>query len=128
MTEFDTNTQLHQAIDSWAAAERAGDTHALEALLTNDFTGIGPHGFALDKQQWLARYDSGDLVNEAFAAEDVSVRRYGSNAAVVNGVQAQQAAYRGRSFGGRHRLTMVLVNPSDAWAIANIQLSPMADQ
>lgn len=111
-----------------AAAERGGDTRELRSLLSDDFAGIGPHGFQLDKGQWLDRYDSGALVNEAFATEDLAVRPCGNDAAIVNGVQTQTAVYRGQSFPGRFRLTAVLARSGDAWAIVNVQLSPMADQ
>jgi hypothetical protein len=46
-------------LDEWTSAERAGDTSALAALLTDDFTGVGPLGFVLPKAAWLARHQQG---------------------------------------------------------------------
>lgn len=46
----------------WADAERRGDVEALDALLTDDFSAVGPYGFVLDKKRWLDRYVSGGLV------------------------------------------------------------------
>jgi len=42
-------------LQQWAAAERAGDATALGELLTEDFVGIGPVGFALPKAAWVGR-------------------------------------------------------------------------
>lgn len=128
MSDRDITAHVRATVDTWTAAERGGDTRVLRSLLTEDFAGIGPHGFQLDKQQWLDRYDSGALVNEAFATEELVVRPCGNDTAIVNGVQTQTGVYRGQSFPGRFRLTAVLARSGDAWAIANIQLSPIAGQ
>jgi len=128
MPDDGITAHVGDTVDTWAAAELGGDTRALRSLLSEDFAGIGPHGFQLDKAQWLDRYDSGALVNEAFATEDLLVRRYGNDTAIVNGVQTQTAVYQGQSFAGRFRLTAVLVRSGEAWAIANLQLSPIANQ
>lgn len=128
MSDRGITAHVRETVDTWAVAERGGDTRVLRSLLTDDFAGIGPHGFQLDKQQWLDRYDSGALVNEAFATEELVVRPCGKDTAIVNGVQTQTAVYGGQSFLGRFRLTAVLARTGDAWAIANVQLSPMADQ
>ena len=43
----------------WAAAESTGDAGALADLVTDDFRVVGPVGFMLDRQQYLARYRAG---------------------------------------------------------------------
>jgi ketosteroid isomerase-like protein len=93
----------------WAAAERTADTQALSRLLTDDFVAVGPAGFVLDKEQWLARYDSGDLRHDAFSWTPETVRDHGPSTAIVVGVQEQSSRHQGRDVSGRFRVTQVLV-------------------
>jgi len=58
-------------LDDWSAAEHAGDTERLEALLTEDFTAVGPLGFILPRQAWLARHRQGDLTYDSFGLAEV---------------------------------------------------------
>lgn len=111
----------------WADAERRGDVQALDALLTEDFSAVGPHGFVLDKKRWLDRYASGALVHDAFEWSDVTVRRYGP-AAVAVGVQRQQSVYEGRDVDGRFRVTQTLVEEGGTWKLAAVHLSPTGGQ
>lgn len=122
-----TNAEVQKLVDRWAEAELKGDVDTLRALLSDDFAGIGPHGFQIDKAQWLGRYESGNLVNSDFHITEPSVREYGP-VALVNGVQNQTAAYQGNPFPGRFRMTLVAVRRNGDWQVVNIQLSSMADQ
>jgi hypothetical protein len=74
-------TTMADSIDSfleqWSAAEQAGHTERLETLLTDDFAGIGPLGFTLPRQAWLARHRSRDLRYDSFALAEVQARLYG---------------------------------------------------
>jgi ketosteroid isomerase-like protein len=107
----------------WAEAERLGDVTALDALLTEDFTAVGPHGFVLDKKQWMDRYASGALIHDAFTWEEVKVRRHGQ-AAVAVGVQGQQSIYDGRDADGHFRVTQMMVADGGDWKLAALHLSP----
>ncbi|HEY5832499.1 nuclear transport factor 2 family protein [Streptomyces sp.] len=107
----------------WAEAERRGDVAALDALLTDDFTAVGPRGFVLDKKQWLDRYASGALIHDAFTWDEVTTRQYG-RAAVAVGVQAQQSIYDGRDADGSFRVTQMIVEEDGAWKLAAVHLSP----
>ena len=52
-------TAIDDVLTSWVDAERRGDAHALDALLTDDFVGIGPVGFVLSKAAWVDASDTG---------------------------------------------------------------------
>jgi ketosteroid isomerase-like protein len=107
----------------WAEAERRGDVTALDALLTDDFTAVGPQGFVLDKKRWIDRYSSGVLVHDDFTWEEVTVHRHGQ-AAVAVGVQSQQSVYDGRDADGHFRVTQVLVVEGGRWRLAAVHVSP----
>ena len=93
--------------DAWATAELRGETTFLESTLEDDFIGIGPLGFMLTRQEWLARHTSGDLKYESFNLDEVKVRMY-NEAAILIGRQVQNSAYRGNSIQGQFRTTLVL--------------------
>jgi len=107
-------------VQRWAGAELNGDVAAFDELLTADFTGVGPVGFVLTRQQWTDRFS--DLKNEEFEVKNAHVRVYG-DAAVVEAVQAQKTKVRGHDSIGEFRVVVVAVKQDDTWRIANIQLS-----
>ncbi len=108
--------------DAWAIAELRGDTAFLERTLADDFIGIGPLGFMLTRQEWLARHQSGDLKYESFTLDEVKVRVY-NDAAVLTGRQVQNGAYRGNSIQAQFRTTLVFVQQQGQWRLAGLQLS-----
>jgi ketosteroid isomerase-like protein len=110
-------------VGRWAEAEQGNDAEALDGLLAGDFVGVGPLGFVLDRQQWLARFANG-LENRAFLVQDAQVRDYGDAAAVV-GVLAQETSFQGRDNSGRFRLTLVAVQSPDRWRLANAHIGPL---
>ena len=110
-------------VTSWAKAEEANDPAALDRLLADDFVGVGPLGFVLGRDQWLARFGNG-LENRAFAVEDTQVRDYGTAAAVV-GVLAQETSFRGGDNSGRFRVTLVGVRPDGRWLLAGVHIGPL---
>ena len=112
--------EVLELVERWATAEQGNDARALEELLAGDFAGVGPLGFVLGRDQWLARFGNG-LENRVFAVQDAQVREYGT-AAVVVGVLAQETSFQGADNSGRFRLTLVAARPADRWLLANAHI------
>jgi len=123
MNREHTEQEVLRQADTWANAELRGDTTFLERILLDDFIGIGPLGFMLTKQEWLARHQAGDLKYESFSLDEVKVRVSNNDAAILTGRQAQQGAYRGNSIQGQFRITLVFVQQQGQWQLASLQLS-----
>jgi uncharacterized protein (TIGR02246 family) len=119
-----TEQQLTQLAEQWAAAEQSADTGVIEHTLADDFVGIGPLGFLLSKQEWLQRHQSGALQYTAFTLDDTQVRVYG-DAAVMIGRITQTATYQGHDTSGQFRTTLVWVRQQGSWRLANLQLSTL---
>ena len=112
-------------LGQWSAAEQAADTGRLETLLTDDFAGVGPLGFILPRQAWLARHRSGDLRYDSFGLAEVQTRVYGQ-AAVVTARNNTRGSYQGHPIPEATRATLVLVGDAGNWRLAAIHLSFIA--
>src|SRR5947209_1907882 len=121
MNRENAEQEVLRLADTWVSAELHGDTTFLEKTLADDFIGIGPLGFLLTRQEWLARHQSGDLKYESFSLDEVKVRMY-NDAAILISRQAQNATYRGNSIPGQFRITLVFVQQGQ-WRLAHLQLS-----
>jgi ketosteroid isomerase-like protein len=120
-------TELADLPTVWAAAERAGDHDTLDALLTDDFVGIGPVGFMLPKEAWLARFSQG-LRYEQLNLEEVSTRRYG-DAAVIVAHQHAHGDHQGNPTPEDSRVSIVATSDASTdgdWRIAGIHYSFIA--
>jgi ketosteroid isomerase-like protein len=112
-------------LDDWSAAEHAGDTGRLEALLTDDFTAAGPLGFILPRQAWLARHRQGDLSYDSFSLAEVQARVH-DEAAVVTARNNTRGSYQGHPIPEATRATLVLVRDAGHWQLTAIHMSFIA--
>ena len=67
---------VEQLVSKWGAAQLAGDAGTLEQMTIDDFTVIGPRGFILGKQEWLAGFKTGDLKFESLDWGESKVRMW----------------------------------------------------
>ncbi|MGB6772275.1 MAG: nuclear transport factor 2 family protein [Candidatus Dormiibacterota bacterium] len=111
-------------LSKWTTAERDGDAEALEALLADDFYGVGPLGFVLPRAAWLDRHRQG-LAYEQFGLEDVRVRHHGA-VALVTARNNTRGTYRGQPIPEALRATLVIVSDSEALGLAAIHMSFLA--
>ena len=112
----------------WAKAELDGDTRALADMLADDFMGVGPLGFLLDKKAWLGRYSPGALVHDEFAWRDVEVRVFGAAAAIAIGTEEAAGNYAGHPVIGRCRATHVLIREGGTWILAGMHVSAIGPE
>ena len=117
--------QIDEFLSTWAAAERDADVATLDAVLTEDFVGVGPLGFTLPKAAWLARHRDGDLTYETYDLEEVQTRVHG-DAVVVTARQVARGAFRGRPTPEALRATLTLVRDEGRWWLAGIHMSFIA--
>ncbi len=111
--------EVKQLADTWATAELQGNTALIEPLLADDFVGVGPLGFLLSKQEWLARHQSGDMKYTIHTLDEARVRAY-NDAAIVIGRLTQQATYRGNPINVQMRTTLVFVHQHGQWQLAGL--------
>jgi ketosteroid isomerase-like protein len=112
-------------LSGWTAAEVSGDTTALHDSLADDFTAVGPLGFTLSKQDWLARHATGALKYETFELDKLQLRRYG-DVAVATALQHGQGTYQGNTVPSTLRVTLVVVRQSPSWRLATAHMSFVA--
>ena len=120
-------------VQRWAAAEAHNDAATLDGLLDGGFAGVGPFGFILTRDQWLARFANG-LVNRSFTVTDLQVRDFGTAAAGI-GVLAQETSWQGTDNSGRFRVTLGAVQADggqadggqagEGWRLAHVHIGPL---
>lgn len=119
MNREQTEQEVVQLTEAWAAAELQSDTIFLEQTLAEDFVGVGPLGFLLPRQAWLARHRSGEMKYSVHTLDEVKVRGY-DEAAIVVGRLTQEATYRGNPMNMQMRTTLVFVRQDEHWYLAGL--------
>jgi len=115
---------IPELLDAWAAAEVAGDPTQLAPLLHDDFTAIGPLGFTLTRDDFLARHGGG-LVYEAFAVDERQVRSDGETALVTARLNAT-GSFLGAPVPEAVRATVALTGGAGRWRMVRVHMSFIA--
>jgi ketosteroid isomerase-like protein len=120
-----THENVDAVLSRWTAAEVGGGTAALQQLIAEEFTGVGPLGFTLSKQDWLDRHAPGALAYTSFELTEMQVHDYGDTATVI-GRQHADGTYQGHPTPSDMRITLVLRRAQDEWQIAVAHMSFIA--
>ena len=116
---------IGEFLAAWAAAEQAGDTAALGTQLAGDFTTVGPAGFVLTKEAWLARHRHGELRYEEFGVSEVTARTL-AGAAIVTARLTSRGSYQGHPIPEALRATLTLAGTHGRWQLAALHMSFIA--
>ncbi|HEX2909992.1 MAG TPA: nuclear transport factor 2 family protein [Chloroflexia bacterium] len=122
MANRETELYLKKLSKEWTVAEQHSDTAFLERTLTDDFVGIGPLGFMLNKEAWLQRLSSGDLNYESVELDEEQVRIY-TDAAVTICRLIQKGKYRDEDIQGQLRTSLIWVKQRENWLLAGLHFS-----
>jgi hypothetical protein len=124
----DKAQELEKLAEDWARTELDGDVGSLEEILADDFVAVGPRGFMLTKEQWVARHEAGSLKYRSFGLDEMAIRLFGG-AAIAVCRQTAAGVYEDEN--GRYdidesfRATLVFVDQNGSWRHAGLQLSPI---
>ena len=123
-----TTHEISRLLERFADAQRLADLDALSELLTDDFKLVGPLGFVVPKQQWLAQFRSGALQIESLEWDDVDIRTHAyANSAIAIGRLTQTATYTDNRADGAFRVTAIAIGNGVTWHLAGAHYSPIAD-
>src|SRR5262249_59890083 len=114
-------------LDTWAAAEQAGDTSVLDTPLVGDFSAVGLLGFIIPRHAWLARHRTRDLTFPAFSLDEVQDSPIGQDAVVATArVNARGSYQRHPIPEATTRATLILASDASRWQLAAIHMSVIA--
>jgi hypothetical protein len=106
--------ELIKLEDGWAAASLKADVAYLDQILVDDYTDTDAEGIVTTKAQDLANLKSGDLKYTAAAGENYLVRVYGKTA-IVTGIFAGKAQFKGNDISGSYQFTDTWVKRDGRW-------------
>lgn len=110
-----TDPAIANLLGAWIAAERAGDTAALEHLLASEFRGDAGSGRVLTKREWIDKRTGPRLVCTWDPSPAVARR----GLVVVHGRELPTAASDRAS-----RRVTVVASDRDGWRIVDVQRGP----
>jgi uncharacterized protein (TIGR02246 family) len=122
-THGDEDTVRHLE-ETVAAATERNDADTLDRYLAPDFTFVNPNGLLVTKEQFLANFRSGRLLNTSYKVDEMRVRIYGAAAVVTyRSTVAGTAGVQDRA--PVRRRTTMLIKRDGAWLIVAQQSTPV---
>lgn len=107
---------------------KAYDVAALSKMITNDYTLVGSSGRVYDRQAFLRDIGDRSAVWEVNEPEDVAVRFYNHDTALVTAVLHSRFRVSGKVYDARVRYTDVWVRLGGRWKYAAGQATKLRKQ
>jgi hypothetical protein len=116
--------EIATVLDRWRDAECRGDRAELDAVLAEEFVGVGPVGFVLRRDAWLDRFGP-DLRYDDLELDEIDVRSVSDGTSVVIAHQHARGEAQGNPLPEETRVSFVVVDRPAGPRIAGIQYSFM---
>lgn len=120
--------RLLQLERNWAQATVKGDVAFMERLYHTDYTFISPDGQLVTRSEDIADIKSGAFKAESSSVDDLKVRIYGGDTAVVTGRGTLKGTYKGRDISGEYRFTDTFLKEKSEWRCVATQSTRIAKQ
>jgi ketosteroid isomerase-like protein len=115
-------TEIVAIEQQWRQAALAGDSDAMEHLLSDDYLGILPNGEVVTKPQQLDRMKTHDLVITKLEVSDVKIKLLSRHAAIVTSLARVDGTSGDHPLRGSFRYTRVYQRlPGGSWKITSFE-------
>ena len=121
--KHESRHEIDQLEDDWRKAILSSDTKTTDALLADDYIGIGADGTIENKDQTLARLRSRIAHITSLTISERKVRFY-ERTAVVTSLAEVEGDVEGKDVSGSYRYTLVFIrNEQGVWKIVSFEAS-----
>ena len=124
--DADSEKQVASLSKQHQAALVAGDTEALDAILSDDFVVINPFGEVISKARQAKELKDGTMDFLSIDSLEVKVRVYG-DAAIVTGRYQVKLKIRGRENATPVRTTESFAKQGGKWRCVSAQVTRIAE-
>ncbi len=124
--DADSEKQVASLSKQTQAALVAGDTSALDAILSDDWSGIDPFGEVISKARQAKELKDGTMDFLSIDSSEVKVRVYG-DAAIVTGRYQVKLKIRGRENATPVRTTESFAKQGGKWRCVSAQVTRIAE-
>ncbi|SFG02188.1 conserved hypothetical protein [Duganella sp. CF458] len=119
--------ELARQADAWDKAIVRKDRAAIAENMAEEFRQISARGDVAGKAAFLDAIMSPKLVINPYGVEDMDIRFYGEDVALVSGRTRMTGSYDGKAFGSYYRYIDVYVRKEGKWRVASVQITPVQE-
>ena len=119
----DALAPVHAAEAEWVEIYLRNDADAFADLITDDFVYTSPVGEVVDHDTYITNLRDDVVHMDYIHPEDLLVRRYGEQTAVVTGTWKVKERYKDDQAEGAFRIIRVWIKQPDRWRAAAFQVT-----